>query len=235
MGAVKLIEAGEITVSDLEGILAAGNRHRLDGPLVAEDGEHAGGLDPHELDETFRHLEWHAYEARVVSAQRGPWLRLPVAGPLLRDQHEVNRLVLIAIEKAADLLHAVEKGLGRHVSRYRTDARSVWVRKFRYMGRRWQSAHEACGQLRSLWEEGRSGSYRLRSRAGQAAINPLIETCLVAHGEILSTLQECLDGGELLDAVPSLEGLTHNWTSACRTASGMPGREVPCAPAADFS
>ncbi|MFO7724053.1 MAG: hypothetical protein R6V45_00770, partial [Oceanipulchritudo sp.] len=156
-------------------------------------------------DTLFEVLDWHIKEVPHVNLRRHRILAWPVLGPLLRDQHEVNRLILIAIEKALELALSIESELGRLFSHFRQNDRSYWVHRFRYLGGRWTEAKEAVKELRSDWEQGRRHSLgRLQSRAGQGQINPVIEKGLASLAEGLSVLVSIMNSEALVQQVTIL-------------------------------
>mgnify|MGYP005841863737 CR=1 FL=1 len=148
-------------------------------------------------DDLFEVLEWHIKEVRHVNVRRHRALCWPILGPLIRDQHEINRLILISIEKGLELALSIESELGRVFGHFRQADRSYWVRQFRYLGGRWTEAKDAVKDLRSDWDLGRHPLYRLQARAGQARLNPSIEKGLSSLAEGLSVLIAILNSEAL--------------------------------------
>jgi hypothetical protein len=155
-------------------------------------------------DNLFEVLDWHVKEVDHVNVRRHQVLRWPVLGPMIRDQHEINRLILIAIEKGLELALSIESELGRLFGHFRQSDRSYWVRQFRYLGGRWTEARESVKELRSDWELGRHPLHRLWARAGQDRMNPMIEKGLASLAEGLSVLVTIINSEALIEQVGNL-------------------------------
>lgn len=187
------IEGGQITAEDLLQLMQAESR----GPVGWHElpSEEAAIHLRSQIcpDSLVEELEWHIREIQHVNANRHVILSWPLIGRLLRDQHEINRLVLISLEKSVSLSEAIESEFGRLFSRFRNEDRSFWIQRFRYLGRHWNVVSRSIRQLREAWEDGRNRRFRLRSRAGQAHMSALIDEALRALSEIVSTLVGIFD------------------------------------------
>ena len=202
-----LVEPQPITPTDLVALLSEPPARPLVGAVATEEfAEHLG--DALSATRVFRELDWHIRESGHLTAAKSAFLRTPVLGKWIRDQHEINRVLLISIEKAAALLGQIEEAVGRHFCRLRTERRAHWAKRFRYLGTRWKIARPAMQAFREAWEHGRSPAWRLRSAADQNRINAETEQALVALGEILTTLMESIREG-----LPGLESLEEHEAS----------------------
>lgn len=188
MGKRVLVQPGPITAEALTPLLSARSRFPVMGedlPFEEAAGHARGQICP---EEEFVVLDWHIKEIRHLNVRKQAALRWPVIGPLIRDQHEINRLILIALEMSYALSIRVEGEIGRVFGNFRQADRSYWVKQFRYLGSRWAVGKRAVQRFREGWELGRSTRHRLRPRAGQAGLNPLIEEALIALSEAVSVL-----------------------------------------------
>jgi hypothetical protein len=195
----EIVDGGEITAADLIQLMEESGRvptYWQELPFDEAALHLRARICP---DSLVDELNWHIREIQHVNAKRHVVLRWPVIGRLLRDQHEINRLILISLEKSVGLSESIESELGRLFSRFRKEDRAFWVQRFRYLGRRWRDVTGAIRELREAWEDGRSQRHRLRSRAGQERMNPLIEEGLRALSEISSTLVEIVEGETLMN------------------------------------
>lgn len=205
MAMPEIVEAGELTAGDLMKLMERRGVTPADWKELPahEAALHLRGrICP---DSLLEELDWHIREIEHVNANRHFVLRWPVVGRLLRDQHEINRLILISLEKSVGLSETIEAEFGRLFSRFRKEDRAVWIKRFRYLGRRWNEVTASIRELREAWEDGRMRGFRLRSRAGQDVMNPLIEEALRSLSEIASTLVEIVEG-EVLKNEYALEG-----------------------------
>ena len=141
----------------------------------------------------WRETDWHIQEIKHLNHGRGWWLRWPLLAPLLRDQHETNRLSLIAAEKLASLLAGMEKRIGTYFSRSRGEKRASWVHRYRFLGKQWRTVNSALRNSRILWERGRHPRNRLKGRYAQDAFNHHQETVLTGLCEIHATLHTFLE------------------------------------------
>jgi hypothetical protein len=155
-------------------------------------GTAPGGGGHVDLQEWKREVAWHVYEITHVNVKRTKLLRWPVAGYWIRDQHEINRLVLIALEKMAAALSLLESSMGRHFRKQRQEERGHWVKSYRYLGLRWKQLKPLLLALRADWEAGRSRRFRLRSRLPQVGFNENFETALTCTCELQTTLSGIL-------------------------------------------
>jgi hypothetical protein len=200
----EIVDSGKITAADLIQLMEDAVKAPVEWQVLSPDEAALhlqGRICP---DSLIEELNWHIREIEHVNAKRHVLLRWPIIGRLLRDQHEINRLILISLEKSVGLSETIESELGRLFSRFRKEDRAFWVKRFRYLGRRWRDVTGATRQLREAWEDGRSQQHRLRSRAGQTRMNPMIEEALQALSEISSALVEIMEGEALVNGLGQL-------------------------------
>jgi len=187
-----LMDAEPFTLEDLMTDLRTA--HRLPRsweqlPLEEMVAHVSADLLPEDLLPT---LDWHVQEIHYKNLRESGLLKVPYFGRFIRDQHEINRLLWISIEKARDALVLLERETGRLFGHFRREDRDQWVRQFRYLGARWTACNQALRAFKEAWEWGRSPAFRLRSQAGQETLNPLAETCLCALAEALAALHSVL-------------------------------------------
>lgn len=139
-----------------------------------------------------RELRWHVKEVRHLNEKRTWLLQIPFIGRQIRDQHEINRLLLISLEMSLDLAGRAEQETARLSRDFSEAGRSDWHQGFRYMGRQWSRVRMAEKALRDQWERGRSPYHRLRSKAGQRGINPWIDAAVRGLSEITTCLFETM-------------------------------------------
>jgi len=135
-----------------------------------------------------RELRWHVKEVRHVNISRTRLLRIPLLGRFLRDQHEINRLILISLEMSLELIDRIERETLRVSREAPLPDRRACQRAFRFAGRQRSRTRIALKQLRDDWEHGRHASRRLQSKAGQAHVNRRMDTALKGVCDITTAL-----------------------------------------------
>jgi len=139
-------------------------------------------------DSLLRELRWHIKEVHHVNRGRHFLLRVPLIGRQIRDQHEINRLLLISLEMSLELASRIEREAARLSRDFSATDRATWHQSFRYMGQQWSHARMAQKAIRDEWEHGRNPYHRLRSKSGQNQLNPRIETAVRGLSEITTCL-----------------------------------------------